>query len=113
MAAPAATDQAWEAVIGLETHVQLGTESKIFTGASTRAPSDSAPAGCRASRTPPGRCGLEQSGSPKAMVEGGVGMISESAAITALVEELLASHPTEVEAFRFHSKYWAGFDLEL
>ncbi len=26
---------AWEAVIGLETHVQLGTESKIFTSAST------------------------------------------------------------------------------
>jgi len=25
----------WEVVIGLETHVQLGTESKIFTGAST------------------------------------------------------------------------------
>ena len=35
MAAPAATDQAWEAVIGLETHVQLGTNSKIFTAAST------------------------------------------------------------------------------
>ena len=26
---------AWEAVIGLETHVQLGTDSKIFTSAST------------------------------------------------------------------------------
>jgi len=26
---------AWEAVIGLETHVQLGTESKLFTSAST------------------------------------------------------------------------------
>ena len=25
----------WEAVIGLETHVQLGTASKIFTSAST------------------------------------------------------------------------------
>ena len=25
----------WEAVIGLETHVQLGTNSKIFTSAST------------------------------------------------------------------------------
>jgi len=36
-AAPAATNDqaAWEAVIGLETHVQLGTESKIFTAAST------------------------------------------------------------------------------
>ncbi len=29
------SDAAWEAVIGLETHVQLGTESKIFTSAST------------------------------------------------------------------------------
>ncbi len=29
------TDTAWEAVIGLETHVQLGTNSKIFTNAST------------------------------------------------------------------------------
>ncbi len=28
-------DNAWEAVIGLETHVQLGTKSKIFTAAST------------------------------------------------------------------------------
>ena len=35
MSAPAATEQAWEAVIGLETHVQLGTDSKIFTAAST------------------------------------------------------------------------------
>jgi aspartyl-tRNA(Asn)/glutamyl-tRNA(Gln) amidotransferase subunit B len=30
-----ASTEAWEAVIGLETHVQLGTDSKIFTGAST------------------------------------------------------------------------------
>ncbi len=29
------SDAAWEAVIGLETHVQLGTDSKIFTSAST------------------------------------------------------------------------------
>ncbi len=35
MAAAAAGQGAWEAVIGLETHVQLGTDSKIFTGAST------------------------------------------------------------------------------
>lgn len=35
MAAPVATELAWEAVIGLETHVQLGTNSKIFTAAST------------------------------------------------------------------------------
>ncbi|MFO0136602.1 MAG: Asp-tRNA(Asn)/Glu-tRNA(Gln) amidotransferase subunit GatB [Cyanobacteriota bacterium] len=33
--APAATSAAWEAVIGLETHVQLGTASKIFSPAST------------------------------------------------------------------------------
>ena len=25
-------ESAWEAVIGLETHVQLGTDSKIFSG---------------------------------------------------------------------------------
>jgi len=31
----AGTGAAWEAVIGLETHVQLGTASKIFTNAST------------------------------------------------------------------------------
>ena len=30
-----AAEPAWEAVIGLETHVQLGTDSKIFTSAST------------------------------------------------------------------------------
>ncbi len=29
------TESAWESVIGLETHVQLGTASKIFTSAST------------------------------------------------------------------------------
>jgi len=33
--APAPAPAAWEAVIGLETHVQLGTASKIFTAAST------------------------------------------------------------------------------
>jgi aspartyl-tRNA(Asn)/glutamyl-tRNA(Gln) amidotransferase subunit B len=33
--APAPAFAAWEAVIGLETHVQLGTASKIFTAAST------------------------------------------------------------------------------
>jgi len=33
--APAPALAAWEAVIGLETHVQLGTASKIFTAAST------------------------------------------------------------------------------
>ena len=35
MAGAAAAQAAWEAVIGLETHVQLGTDSKIFTNAST------------------------------------------------------------------------------
>jgi aspartyl-tRNA(Asn)/glutamyl-tRNA(Gln) amidotransferase subunit B len=30
--ADAATQLPWEAVIGLETHVQLGTDSKIFHG---------------------------------------------------------------------------------
>ncbi|MEB3350866.1 MAG: Asp-tRNA(Asn)/Glu-tRNA(Gln) amidotransferase subunit GatB [Cyanobacteriota bacterium] len=34
-AATGPAEAAWEAVIGLETHVQLGTASKIFTNAST------------------------------------------------------------------------------
>ncbi len=34
-AATSSDNGAWEAVIGLETHVQLGTNSKIFTCAST------------------------------------------------------------------------------
>ena len=38
--ADAGNQGTWEAVIGLETHVQLGTESKIFTTASTRYGSD-------------------------------------------------------------------------
>ena len=38
--AEAGNQVAWEAVIGLETHVQLGTESKIFTTASTTYGSD-------------------------------------------------------------------------
>ena len=38
--AEAGNELAWEAVIGLETHVQLGTESKIFTTASTTYGSD-------------------------------------------------------------------------
>ena len=38
--ADAGNQVAWEAVIGLETHVQLGTESKIFTTASTTYGSD-------------------------------------------------------------------------
>jgi aspartyl-tRNA(Asn)/glutamyl-tRNA(Gln) amidotransferase subunit B len=44
---------------------------------------------------------LEKGGSPAAIVEAkGLGMISDPAAITAIVEELLAAHPEEVEAFR-------------
>ena len=35
VAGPAGGLPAWEAVIGLETHVQLGTDSKIFSCAST------------------------------------------------------------------------------
>ena len=38
--AEAGNELAWEAVIGLETHVQLGTSSKIFTTASTTYGSD-------------------------------------------------------------------------
>ena len=38
--ADAGNQGTWEAVIGLETHVQLGTESKIFTTASTTYGSD-------------------------------------------------------------------------
>ena len=38
--ADAGNQASWEAVIGLETHVQLGTESKIFTSASTSYGSD-------------------------------------------------------------------------
>ena len=38
--AEAGNQGAWEAVIGLETHVQLGTSSKIFTSASTSYGSD-------------------------------------------------------------------------
>ena len=44
---------------------------------------------------------LAQGGSPKAIVEAkGLGMISDPAAISAIVEALLAAHPAEVEAFR-------------
>ena len=42
---------------------------------------------------------LEKGGSPAAIVEAkGLGMISDPAAITAIVKELLAAHPEEVEA---------------
>ncbi|MFN5119155.1 MAG: Asp-tRNA(Asn)/Glu-tRNA(Gln) amidotransferase subunit GatB [Cyanobacteriota bacterium] len=53
---------------------------------------------------------LEKGGSPKAIVEErGLGMISDPAAITAIVEELLAAHPEEVEAFRGGKNKLQGF----
>ena len=53
---------------------------------------------------------LEQGGSPTAIVEQrGLGMISDPAAITAIVEELLAAHPEEVEAFRGGKTKLQGF----
>jgi aspartyl-tRNA(Asn)/glutamyl-tRNA(Gln) amidotransferase subunit B len=53
---------------------------------------------------------LEQGGSPKAIVaQRGLGMISDPAAITAIVEELLAAHPEEVEAFRGGKTKLQGF----
>ena len=53
---------------------------------------------------------LEQGGSPAAIVaERGLGMISDPAAITAIVEELLAAHPGEVEAFRGGKNKLQGF----
>ncbi|MCP9916382.1 Asp-tRNA(Asn)/Glu-tRNA(Gln) amidotransferase subunit GatB [Cyanobium sp. ATX 6F1] len=53
---------------------------------------------------------LEQGGSPAAIVEErGLGMISDPAAITAIVEELLAAHPAEVEAFRGGKTKLQGF----
>jgi aspartyl-tRNA(Asn)/glutamyl-tRNA(Gln) amidotransferase subunit B len=53
---------------------------------------------------------LEKGGSPAAIVEGkGLGMISDPAAISAIVEELLAAHPEEVEAFRGGKTKLQGF----
>ena len=53
---------------------------------------------------------LEQGGSPAKIVdERGLGMISDPAAITAIVEELLAAHPEEVEAFRGGKNKLQGF----
>ena len=53
---------------------------------------------------------LRNGGSPKAIVaEKGLGMISDPAAITAIVDELLAAHPAEVEAFRGGKKKLQGF----
>ena len=53
---------------------------------------------------------LETGGSAAALVEArGLGMISDPAAITAIVEELLAAHPAEVEAFRGGKTKLQGF----
>jgi len=53
---------------------------------------------------------LEKGGSAAALVEArGLGMISDPAAITAIVEELLAAHPAEVEAFRGGKTKLQGF----
>jgi aspartyl-tRNA(Asn)/glutamyl-tRNA(Gln) amidotransferase subunit B len=53
---------------------------------------------------------LQQGGSPKAIVDArGLGMISDPAAITAIVDALLAAHPDEVEAFRGGKTKLQGF----
>ena len=53
---------------------------------------------------------LAQGGSPKAIVEAqGLGMISDPAAITGIVDQLLAAHPAEVEAFRGGKTKLQGF----
>ena len=53
---------------------------------------------------------LEKGGSVKAIVESrGLGMISDPAAIAAIVAELLAAHPEEVEAFRGGKTKLQGF----
>ena len=53
---------------------------------------------------------LEKGGSVAAIVESrGLGMISDPAAITAIVDELLAAHPEEVEAFRGGKTKLQGF----
>jgi aspartyl-tRNA(Asn)/glutamyl-tRNA(Gln) amidotransferase subunit B len=53
---------------------------------------------------------LEQGGSAKAIVEArGLGMISDPAAIGAIVDELLAAHPEEVAAFRGGKTKLQGF----
>jgi len=53
---------------------------------------------------------LEKGGSAKAIVaDRGLGMISDPAAIGAIVDELLAAHPEEVEAFRGGKNKLQGF----
>ena len=53
---------------------------------------------------------LEKGGSAKALVEErGLGMISDAGALEAIVEELLAAHPGEVEAYRGGKTKLQGF----
>jgi aspartyl-tRNA(Asn)/glutamyl-tRNA(Gln) amidotransferase subunit B len=53
---------------------------------------------------------LEAGGSAKALVDvKGLGMISDPAAIAAIVSELLESHPDEVQAFRAGKTKLQGF----
>ncbi|CAI8257104.1 MAG: Aspartyl/glutamyl-tRNA(Asn/Gln) amidotransferase subunit B [Prochlorococcus marinus str. MIT 9313] len=53
---------------------------------------------------------LEKGGSAKAIVDQrGLGMISDPAALTTIVDELLAAHPDEVEAFRGGKTKLQGF----
>ncbi|MGB7564239.1 MAG: Asp-tRNA(Asn)/Glu-tRNA(Gln) amidotransferase GatCAB subunit B, partial [Prochlorococcaceae cyanobacterium] len=53
---------------------------------------------------------LVQGGSPAAIVEErGLGMISDPAALSAIVAELLAAHPQEVEAYRGGKTKLQGF----
>ena len=53
---------------------------------------------------------LERGGSAKAIVAArGLGMISDPAAIGAIVDGLLAAHPAEVEAFRGGKNKLQGF----
>jgi aspartyl-tRNA(Asn)/glutamyl-tRNA(Gln) amidotransferase subunit B len=53
---------------------------------------------------------LQNGGSAQALVEAkGLGMISDPAEITAIVDDLLAAHPAEVEAFRGGKTKLQGF----
>ena len=53
---------------------------------------------------------LAQGGSPRALIEArGLGMITDPEAITAIVDELLSTHPAEVEAFRSGKSKLRGF----
>jgi aspartyl-tRNA(Asn)/glutamyl-tRNA(Gln) amidotransferase subunit B len=57
---------------------------------------------------------LESGGSAKAVVEAkGLGMISDPAAIAAIVAEILEAHPAEVDAFRSGKTKLRGFFVGL